>query len=438
MVHSDGIGTVTFDRSDDRGVVTVLGALVMVTLLVSVAFAVDLGNARQFKRQAQATADAAALAGAAQLDGTDSAANRAAAVAKVKTYALRNFDVAASSWQNCEATKPVPAGWQAPDTASANRCILVDTANTRVRITKLPARPVLTYFGRVVGADHIDVTASAVAISRNNVMAPCGLCVLGPYEGQNGDITVSGDAGVSIGGAASTKNNGSLVSSGPNAAIRVYNGSSVNGHFTPSATVLPGVLPDPLAGLAVPSATGIVNNGGSCNGPGIYARIPTGCTLAPGLYVITGGTHITGQSLINAPAGVTLYLTCGNGGAPVACAAAGQAGADVICTGQAAMTVAAPPAGATPVGGAIPGVAIFFDRNNTGSLDCRGNGAAFVTGTIYGASASLVMRGNGECAFDHSLVVVGAVGMAGNPSGCTVRYDKSENFQLRGITALVE
>jgi hypothetical protein len=110
----------------------------------------------------------------------------------------------------------------------------------------------------------------------------------------------------------------------------------------------------------------------------------------------------------------------------------------MVCTGQASFDVAAQPTGSTPVGGAIPGVAVFFDRNNTGSLDCRGNGGSGIVGTIYGSRATLRMRGNGECTFAHSLVVVGAVNFAGNPSGCTVTYNANENAEILGSVALLE
>jgi len=53
---------------DERGAVIPLVALALVALIIMTAIAVDGGNARQNRRNAQAAADAGALAGAKALD----------------------------------------------------------------------------------------------------------------------------------------------------------------------------------------------------------------------------------------------------------------------------------------------------------------------------------------------------------------------------------
>lgn len=421
---------------DDRGVVLILMALTLTAMLIASAMAVDLGNARQFKRQAQATADAAALAGAGNLDGTQTPAVRAQAVAAVKLYAQRNFEVDPASWNGCGAAGSVPAGWIAADAGNGNYCILIDQAHERVRIVELPRRPVLTYFGRLAGVDQIDITAAAAAIRTTGVTAPCGFCVLGPFTGQNGDITVSGDAGVAIDGDASTGPNGSVTVTGPGHGITLFRNGTHSGTFTPTPISVGGTLADPLAGVPVPSAVGPVRS--AClDGPGVYTSIPTGCTLQPGLYVITGGTHIAGHTVIDGTAGVTLYLTCGGASGYRPCNP-DESGAELTCAGNARALINSQAPGQPAVGGAIPGMAIFYDRNNTGALDCRGNGGVFAVGTIYGRSATLWMRGNGRCIYDRSMVVVGAVRMSGNPSNCRIHYEADENFQLQGVTALIQ
>src|SRR3954471_23807460 len=52
---------------DERGVTMIIFGLILVALLIIVAVVIDLGNARQEKRQLQNAADAAALAGASEL-----------------------------------------------------------------------------------------------------------------------------------------------------------------------------------------------------------------------------------------------------------------------------------------------------------------------------------------------------------------------------------
>ena len=56
-------------HTDERGAVVPIVALAMVALLIMTAIAVDGGNARQNRREAQAAADAGALAGAKSQDG---------------------------------------------------------------------------------------------------------------------------------------------------------------------------------------------------------------------------------------------------------------------------------------------------------------------------------------------------------------------------------
>src|SRR3954452_14056248 len=73
--------------ADERGVTMIIFGLVLVALLIIVAIVIDLGNARQQKRQLQNAADAAALAGATDL-GTVSAAN---ACADAVSYTYNNM-----------------------------------------------------------------------------------------------------------------------------------------------------------------------------------------------------------------------------------------------------------------------------------------------------------------------------------------------------------
>lgn len=62
-------------RGDERGLILVLTALLMVGLLTIVALVVDVGNASQMKRRAQNSVDAAALAAVAVYEGTLAPAN---------------------------------------------------------------------------------------------------------------------------------------------------------------------------------------------------------------------------------------------------------------------------------------------------------------------------------------------------------------------------
>jgi len=133
----------------------VLSALVMVGMLTMAAFALDLANARQERRQAQGSADAAALAGAQDLPDASKV------VTNVKKYAKDNFDIPESAWVGCTDLDHLP---ELPDLTVSNSCISIDEGFTRVRVT-LPEREVETYFAGVIGIDDISVSAHAVAES---------------------------------------------------------------------------------------------------------------------------------------------------------------------------------------------------------------------------------------------------------------------------------
>lgn len=415
-------------RRNERGVVTVFVALCSVVMLTFGAIAVDLGNARQVRREAQATADAAALSGLMDLTGTHSASNEELAVTHVKQYAYVDEGISLSAWDDCGAGTSIPSGWTAPDDegpygyANGDRCILIDTNDTQVRITHLPSISVKAIFGGIVGVDSINITAKATASIRPAHSSLCALCVIGSYyDGQNGDMTVSGSsgAGVAVNGWATTKNNGSLtvVSGG---GIDLYNNGTSSGNLSPAPQSFPGLFADPLAGLAAPNTSGPVLSG--CSGPGVYRSIPTDCTLSSGVYVITGSTHISGPQVL-ASSGVTFYFTCANGDGTARACNSGESGADLICTGNSYEQISAPMTGPTA------GIAVFFDRNNAGTFDCRGNGTTGVTGTIYGASASLIMRGNGDCDLN-SMVVVQNVTFDGNNVACDIAYNGAQNVEL--------
>ena len=240
--------------------------------------------------------------------------------------------------------------------------------------------------------------------------------------------------------ARDASHNGCLVVE--SGQVSIHNGGGASGDFgagtdcgagfvATSPTFVSTPLENPLSFLDAlePSTAGAAKSG--CGqGPGVYNSVPTGCDLLPGLYVITGGTHISGHDEIRAP-GVTLFFTCPGGCVP------GQTGAELTCTGDARMSITAPTTSPGP--GVPPGLAIWFDQYNEGSLDCRGNGAGLYSGTIYGRSATIWNRGTGLCTGFDSLVVVGQVKFSGNPSSCTISYHTSANVQIPyGDTHLVE
>jgi Flp pilus assembly protein TadG len=108
---------------DDRGNVIPIVALSLIILMVMVAFAVDLGNARQSKAQVASTTDAAALAGAgvfARFQNTDDG-NLSTAITKAATYAYQSLSLTTPPQTTCGTGK-----WCYTST---------DPSNTTVEIT---------------------------------------------------------------------------------------------------------------------------------------------------------------------------------------------------------------------------------------------------------------------------------------------------------------
>ena len=164
--------------------------------------------------------------------------------------------------------------------------------------------------------------------------------------------------------------NGTLQAN-PQGKITATGGGQINldgttpnkGTYTPAPNENQAPIPDPLAGMAMPSYSSAHNKSNACmSGPGIYGDLglPNGpCTLAPGLYVIYGSNHVSGNTAITA-LGVTLYFVCATGTTPRACNA-NESGGDLLMTGNATMHITAPTSGPTA------GLAAVSDRNNTPS-----------------------------------------------------------------------
>jgi Flp pilus assembly protein TadG len=96
-------------RKSEAGVSAILTAIVATTLLGSVSFAVDMGNAMQVQRRAQNAADAASFAGLERYQGKLSEGAtldqaKAEAVVEAQRYANKNFTNI--KWETCSADKP--------------------------------------------------------------------------------------------------------------------------------------------------------------------------------------------------------------------------------------------------------------------------------------------------------------------------------------------
>ena len=118
----------------ERGAVIVLVALSLITMLVMVAFSVDLGSARQGKALAQSTTDSAALAGAAALAGRRNGSVDQGSTDLTQAY----YDAASWAFKNLAITMP-----SATNCGTSKKCYNAsDTKHTTVEVTSpyTPAR----------------------------------------------------------------------------------------------------------------------------------------------------------------------------------------------------------------------------------------------------------------------------------------------------------
>ncbi|GAA2116162.1 pilus assembly protein TadG-related protein [Nocardioides bigeumensis] len=415
---------------DERGAVAILVAVLAVSLFLIAALVVDLGLARDNRRQSQNAADASALAAGNVLYLTGGACSTAPcftqAIDAAKSYAEVNYGVATSAWSACtDASKLsyVPTG-QSP-------CISFDsaTAPKHVRV-KIPDRSIDTTFGTFAGVENISIGAAARASLQTGGVLPCGLCVIGPgpHDLQNGDTTVTG-AGAHFNGSVSVGPNG-LVSTGGNTVQGTVNRP---GNFTPAAITGSPQIPDPLAELALPpSMVGLSAQTANTSAtpcvlqPGIYVgfqiRAKT-CTMNPGLYVFRSGTLdlASNPSTRLQGTGVTLYFTCSTGTTVRACNA-NESGATMDFSGNGSLALTG------PTSGELKGLSIVYDRNNTSGLRLTGNGVTGTSGTIYMANGLLDIRGNG-CSTAYSAVIVKSLAYSGTNSCLNVNYNSGQNYQ---------
>jgi hypothetical protein len=136
----------------ERGQILAVIVLALVALLGIAAFAIDVGYAYYAKRQLQSATDAAALAGAQDLPTAATAINTATAYAAANVPA--NLSGLSFTYQTkCTATAVIATGCDAA--VNPNALVVSGTGATN------------TWFARIFGIDHFNVSAHA------NACSPC-------------------------------------------------------------------------------------------------------------------------------------------------------------------------------------------------------------------------------------------------------------------------
>ena len=413
---------------DEQGLVAVMFALLAVMLMLMAALVVDLGFARDTRRQSQNAADASSLAGANKLYPSAGACTLDTtpatppcfldAIAAAKAYALANFAVPLASWGSCNDAGHyyyVPGDSPCISFSDDSLGTTRPATPTKLRVV-MPTRDVPTTLGTLAGISDIPISSVARAALIPGSARSCGLCILGPGVSGlgNGDVTVNGGSVHSNGTIDSGPNGHMTASPSPNTISTV---GTCPGNCSPAAQTGVAPIADPYSSVLnlPPNLTGLTPKTDPCTqGPGIYPAVglPNSlCTLSPGLYVLTGTWGMGNNTMLRGIGGVTLYGTCGTPAAPTVCTS-GQSGGS-LDTKNGDTQFVAPSNAADP----LKGYAIIYDRQNTAGLNIQGNGNSYVTGAIYAPKALLEFPGNSCVTVTNGPIIVGELYGNGN-TGC--------------------
>jgi Flp pilus assembly protein TadG len=310
-----------------RGNIVVLSAFLMILMMALAAFAVDIGYIAEARTQLQKSADASALAAAAKLPSLSTATLAAMGTATLNktniTPALKSSDIVYGWWDRDTATfySPKPVGRS------------YNAVKITLRRTKANGNPLGLFFGRVLGSQTTDVTATAVGYGDR------GLC--GPFIGIQ-EVKAGGnlltDSYDSYDGAydpLNSKDLGSLCSDGDitvggdaviNGDVRAGQGDTVT--INGSSTDISGQIGNRVTPLNLPAvdatAASITNDNADLpsykppmsgwikplnNGTGDFS-LQGGAeyNLPPGTYYFHD-MKLVGGSILNISGKTTIYLT---------------------------------------------------------------------------------------------------------------------------------
>lgn len=163
---------------DESGVISVMGALMLMLALAVAMIVVDTGALLYAKRQQQAATDAAALGAVRQLDNPQAAAE---AIFSLNDYATENVQARGIYYVSDASRAPAERYFEIGETASDGT--LVSAANINaLRVRQLTDSP--TYFARLFGfGDMTQIETVAVAALNKYVSFSAGTRIASLNEG---------------------------------------------------------------------------------------------------------------------------------------------------------------------------------------------------------------------------------------------------------------
>lgn len=381
-------------RADERGIFTLVSAMVMGGVLAAVGMTVDYAGYVDGRRRAQSASDAAAMAAVQSLDrGASVASATVAAQAITVTNGFPLTDLQLTFLTSDGFPTAIPD----------------QVASVKAHIQTVQK----TLFMGIVGVATTSPWAQAAA---NRAVAAAGTpCIICSLSSSATSMNLSGTGAITVTGGAIHSNGGLTTGGGATLSAPVIEASGIisgAGYSTPPVNTP--LVRDPLATVPVPSWAGLPIFSGNNDirdgkGPGVYTGnnvISQSVTLKPGVYVFAGNLSTSGQAKIVSSGGVFLYFTCRDGsGMPRACAA-GESGASFSLAGGSGHAI-------TPMtSGPYQGLTVMYDRNSTADLRATGN-STNVSGTIYAAAGSMTLAGSSITSVLDSRLVVGTLTSTG-------------------------
>lgn len=445
-------------KSSERGQAMVLIVLGIVAMLGFTALAIDGGRLYTERRHAQNAADTAALSGALQKANEQSDSE--------VLLAARN-SILNNGYQVDQSEVSV----EGPLSDFAGQYYLVHVSittdiesmfahfvyngplrNTVVAVAK-------TYVSHPPMAGAAIVTTATTCDQGSPLVSITGGGNSGGINTYNGGIWLNAvetaSSPCSIDPPTSSSNDGITTNSSygiQSVGVYSYTAGIINGEENisprPIQTSMNGGVPitDPLHDVPEPVCTGAGHVGSDPNDksnaspepyePGSFNANKIGSGIYnPGIYCIHGTVHLSGDEQVIGN-GVVFYFIDGG----------------LQFTGNAGMTLTAPTKenclqGSNPDADLDPtasctyiGMAIFASRDNTSTIEVRGNGADAIQGTIYALNGVVRARGGGEDPDETQIVgqvIANRVENAGNGS-LKVTYDEESCYWVPSTLSLKE
>jgi uncharacterized membrane protein len=163
---------------DESGVISVMGAMMLMLALAIAMIVVDTGALLYAKREQQAATDAAALGAVRQLDNPQAAAE---AIFSLNDYATTNVQARGIYYVSDASRAPAERYFEEGETASDGTVVDANNINA-VRVRQLTDSP--TYFARLFGFGNMtDIETVAIATLSKHVSFSAGTRVASLNDG---------------------------------------------------------------------------------------------------------------------------------------------------------------------------------------------------------------------------------------------------------------